>query len=522
VRLDRIAVLGGGPGGLYAARLLKLADPGCEVTVYEQGIPDETFGFGVGLAGRTLQSLEAADPDTLRDIVAAGWPHDMEMHAGGQVARVRNGNLIAIARTELLAILQRHADKAGVTLRFAERAGPGDVDADLVVAADGAGSAARDGLAAELGVSIEQGAGLYLWCGTDFALDSALFAPVATEHGIFVTHAYPYGPDRSTFLIETGEDTWRRAGFDATTERTPPDSSDEQSLAYLEKAFSAELRGHRLIGNRTRWLRFRTVHCARWRHGTTVLIGDAAHTAHYSIGSGTKLAMGDAIELRAALATGPDLAAALSRYEQVRQPQVRRLQQIARRSQLWWESFPRRLDKPAAALMLAYMTRAGNVSLERFARSTPDVTRAGLAHYAGQEPAAMPARDLVDWVLRQPFRSGGIVLPGRVLDGAPLDGATPDGAASAGLVRLAQPPGNPWGPGADALVQQARGGTGCLLTGPADRDAVLTRLELGERLRMETAGPVVVQGPKCLRADLAAGLACGRADLIAFDAEAGG
>jgi 2-polyprenyl-6-methoxyphenol hydroxylase-like FAD-dependent oxidoreductase len=511
VRLGRIAVIGGGPGGLYAARLLKLADSGCEVTVYEQGIPDETFGFGVGLAGRALRSLEAADPDTLRDIVATGWPHDMEMHAGGEVARVRNANLIAIARTELLAILQRHADKVGVILRFGERAEPDDVDADLVIAADGVSSASREGLAAGLGVSIEQGAGLYLWCGTDFALDSALFAPVATEHGIFVTHAYPYGPDRSTFLIETGEDTWRRAGFDATTERTSPDSSDEQSLAYLQEAFSAELRGHRLIGNRTRWSRFRTVHCARWQHGTTVLIGDAAHTAHYSIGSGTKLAMGDAIELRAALAAEPDLAAALSRYEDMRQPQVRRLQQIARRSQLWWESFPRRLDTPAAALMLAYMTRAGNVSLERFAHSTPDIAWAGLAHYAGREPAAVPPEALADWVLQQPFRLGGALLPGRVLDGTAL----------AGLVRIAQRPGDPWGAGTDPLVQQARGGPGCLLTGPADRDAVLTRLELGERLRMETAGPVVVQGPRCLRADLAAGVACGRADLITFDGEAG-
>ena len=268
MRLDSIAVLGGGPGGLYAARLAKLADPACAVTVYEQGEPDTTFGFGVGLAAGTQRKLEAADPDSLHDLVAAGRRHDMTLDVrgvGGGVVRVRNDRLIGVARTELLAILQRHAEKAGVALEFGARRSAADLDADVVVAADGVSSATRE--AGPFGEHVELGRGLYLWCGTDFALDDAVFAPVTTEHGVFVTHAYPYGSGRSTFLIETDEATWRRAGFAATTDATPYDASDETSLRYLETAFAAQLRGHPLIGNRTRWLRFRTVTATAGRRG---------------------------------------------------------------------------------------------------------------------------------------------------------------------------------------------------------------------------------------------------------------
>ncbi|HEX3188724.1 MAG TPA: hypothetical protein VHS30_02905, partial [Streptosporangiaceae bacterium] len=215
MQLRRVGVLGGGPGGLYAARLLKLARPSCDVIVYEQGEPGTTFGFGVGLAAGTQRNLAAADPDTLRDIVAAGCRHDMTMQVRDRVVRVHNDRLIGIARTELLAVLQRHAEKAGVRLEFGTRRGAGDVDADTVIAADGISSATRED--GDFGGTIEAGRGLYLWCGTDFPLADAVFAPAETEHGTFVTHAYPYSDGQSTFLIETDEQTWRRAGFEATT-----------------------------------------------------------------------------------------------------------------------------------------------------------------------------------------------------------------------------------------------------------------------------------------------------------------
>jgi anthraniloyl-CoA monooxygenase len=330
MQLHRIAVLGGGPGGLYVARLLKLAHPDAHVEVHEQGTPDTTFGFGVGLAAGTQRNLRAADPASLEEILANAYPHDMSLRVGHATVRMPdNNNLRAIARTTLLTVLQRHARTAGVELRFGSRVRIDDLDADLIVAADGVSSTVRDRFANDLGAEVEVGNGLYLWCGTDFALPSALFMPVTTDAGTFVTHAYPYAADRSTFLIETDEATWRRAGFEATTEALaagPLEASDDTALDYLAAAFADPLEGHRLIGNRTRWLRFRTVRCSHWHHGNVVLLGDAAHTAHYSIGSGTKLAMEDAIALVAAIGAESDLPTALARYESLRHPAVEHLQ----------------------------------------------------------------------------------------------------------------------------------------------------------------------------------------------------
>ncbi len=400
MHLDRVAVLGGGPGGLYAARLLKLARPQCEVVVHEQGVPDETFGFGVGLAARTQRRLAEADPASLDDILANAWAHDMRMRVGGREAGMDVSSLVAVGRAELLAALQRHAEDAGVKLEFGTRRAASELDADLVIAADGVGSATR--AAGDFGAEVETGSGWYLWAGTDVALDHALFAPERTEHGVFVTHAYPYATDRSTFLVETDEATWRSAGFDATTAALGPDASDEVALDYLSDVFADHLDGHRLIGNRTRWLQFRTVRCARWHSGRTVLLGDAAHTAHYSVGSGTKLAMEDAIALVSALEAG-DLETALCDYEDARRPAVTRIQDIAERSRRWWETFPERLDLPVEQLLVAYMSRAGNVPLDRFAAGSPDVVCVALRQWAGEEPGP-GAAPLADWVLARPLR----------------------------------------------------------------------------------------------------------------------
>lgn len=504
----RIAVLGGGPGGLYAARLLRLADPTCEVVVHEQGRPEETFGFGVGLAAGTQRNLRAADPDTLQDIIAAGYRHDMTLRVGDDVVRVANDRLIGVARTELLAILQRHAEKAGARLEFGTRRTAEDLDADVVVAADGVGSATRE--SGDFGATVDVGRGLYLWCAADFALHHAMFSPARTEHGTFVTHAYPYAPARSTFLIETDAPTWHRAGFDATTDATPPDASDETSLRYLERAFADQLQGHPLIGNRTRWLRFRTIHCRRWSDGRAVLLGDAAHTAHYSIGSGTKLAMEDAIALVAALHDEPDTASAFRRYSDVRRPSVERLQELARRSQLWWESFQERMHLPVAQLMVAYMTRAGNVSLDRFAETAPDVVHAALEQYGD---GTAPAGGIAEWVLDRPLLHAGRRHPERR---APAD----DGD----LFTIENVPTDPWDDDGDAAVAHARsarerGATGVRLRGPAERGALLTRLDLAERIRTETGALTVVDGPEALRDDLAAALVSARTDLVTLTGE---
>jgi 2-polyprenyl-6-methoxyphenol hydroxylase-like FAD-dependent oxidoreductase len=455
--------------------------------VHEQGERDTTFGFGVGLAAGTQRKLEAADPDTLRDIQSAGRRHDMTMDVGGAVARVRNDNLIGIARTELLDVLQRHAEKAGVRLEYGVRHAAADLDADVVIAADGVSSATRE--AGDFGAHVELGRGLFLWCGAGFALDDAVFTPVDTGYGTFVTHAYPYADDRSTFLVETDEPTWRAAGF-ATTD-VDGDASDTVALTYLQDVFRTPLRGHDLIGNRTRWQRFRTVVCDRWSDGRVVLLGDAAHTAHFSIGSGTKLAMEDAIALAEALGDEPDATTAFARYEESRRPAVERLQELARRSRLWWESFPSRTHLPVERLMVSYMTRAGNVPLDRFAVTSPEVVAAALGQFAACPPQIPP--DLTDWVLRSRVAADN---PAAVVVDAVVE--------------------DPWSAEADRIVAAARDAQATTLrvTGPPDRPALLTRLDLAERLRTEAEGTVVVEGPPDLRDDLAAGLVSGRADLV--------
>lgn len=529
MRCQRVAVLGGGPGGLYAARLLKLARPDCQVTVYEQGSGDATFGFGVGLAARTQRNLEAADPDTLRDILAAGRAHDMTLRVGERRARVHSDNLIGVARTELLAVLQRHAEKVGVALEFGRRRSADELDADVIIAADGVSSATRD--AGDFGSEVEVGRGLFMWCGADVAIEDALFAPVETECGTFVTHAYPYSAHRSTFLVETDEVTWRRAGFDVTTERTHPDESDTASLTYLSDVFSEHLLGGPLIGNRTRWSRFRTVRCARWSDGRTVLLGDAAHTAHFSIGSGTKLAMEDAIVLVDALTDEADLGSAFRRYEQVRRPAVERLQGLARRSQLWWESFPQRMHQPIEQLMVAYMTRAGNVPLERFAASSPDIVAAALGQFADTSAQRVDAKRVPSWIIEQPLHRGDVSFPNRLLGPQQrrtiqVSDARSGEPGSIVLAPIAHSQADPWSPAADTIVDRARrvredGFVGFWLAA-SDREALLSVLDLGERLRREAGGLVVVSAPESLLPDLAAGVVSGRADLIAFDEEAAG
>lgn len=506
MNLARIAVLGGGPGGLYAARLLKLRHPAADVTVYEQSSPDTTFGFGVGLASRTQRNLRDADAASLEAIVAAAYSHEMSMQVGADVVRIAHGDLLAIARTQLLAILQDQAQRAGVTLVFGERHVAADLDADLVIAADGINSATRES-DPRFGAHLTTGAGLYLWCGTDFALPSAIFVPSTTEHGTFVAHAYPYSADRSTFLIETDEATWRRAGFDVSTAETDQAGSDLTSLRYLQSAFADTLDGHGLIGNRTRWMQFRTVRCNRWSVDNVVLLGDAAHTAHYSIGSGTKLAMEDAIALDAALWDSDLIADALARYERTRRPAVDHLQQIARRSELWWESFPQRMDLPVDRLMVSYMTRSGKVGLDRFLDSAPEVAWAGVTSYAGVADDRARPDDVEQWVLAQPLEHPQGSYSARL---APAD--LRDGPAT--VVHHVDTD-SAWDEAADALVAAARGEAVVWLTGVSDRDAVLTRLDIAERVVRDTDALVVVEVPSNCLADAAAGLVSGRTHLVA-------
>ncbi|QJY46083.1 FAD-dependent monooxygenase [Pseudonocardia broussonetiae] len=492
----RVAVIGGGPGGLYAAALIGLACPDRQVTVYEHNADGQTFGFGVGLTASTLGSLDAADPVSAAAIRRAGHPgRGMDLRVGEGVV-LDGADNIAIGRATLLSILRERALALGARIEDAH-VEASDLDDALVIAADGVRSATREKLSAEFDARVEVDDALYLWAGADFALDRATFLPARTPDGVFVVHAYPYSPDRSTFLIETDDGTWRRAGLDVTDARTPEGASDEESLDRLSAVFGDILGGRRLLGNRTRWQRFATISCGRWSHGDVVLLGDAAHTAHYSIGSGTKLAMEDAISLAAALRDTSDDAAAAARYEQERRPRVERFQRIAGHSHVWWKAFPRRLDLPAPMLMTSFMTRAGNITADAFAAVHPEVVADAVGVLIGTRPTDEQARD--------PHTLGELVLAGRTAEPGP------------DTTVLATGPLDAWGPAGDAVVEQARGRTELWLDGEDDgREAVLARCALSERLRLDLGAVVGIDVPRAARADAVGALLAGRVDRVRF------
>jgi len=289
----KVGIIGGGPGGLYFAILMKKAWPQNEVIVYERNRADDTFGFGVVFSDETLDTFETFDPPSYRAITEhfAYWD-DIEIHFKETVHRIGGNGFCGCARVTLLRLLQDRARALGVELRFQTEIS--DIDAivrecDLVVGADGSNSSMRQKFAAELNPTVELRPNKFAWMGSTRPFDAFTFFFRETEHGIFIAHCYQYEPGHSTWVMETDPETFARAGLDKLDE--------QQSAQFLEGVFAEELAGHRLITNRSIWRNFPIVRCARWTHGNIALIGDAKATAHFSIGSGTKLAMEDAIAL---------------------------------------------------------------------------------------------------------------------------------------------------------------------------------------------------------------------------------
>jgi anthraniloyl-CoA monooxygenase len=535
--LGRVEVIGGGPAGLFAARLVKERMPHASVRVSERSVPDDTFGFGVAFTARTLRAVAEAQPATFDRIVRASVPMPpQEMLIDGVSVRARgNGGGIAIARSRLLAVLLDEAVTAGVEVDLGAERTLDDVrDADLVIAADGAGSRTRGELGQHLAGRVDPGRGVFMWLGCATRLRSNLFVPVRTPHGLFTIHGYPYAEELSTLGVEADIETWRRAGMDTATERTPMTESDAFSLDYLQKAFADALGGAELLGNRSRWMRFRTVSLPRWHHENVVLIGDAAHTAHYSVGSGTKMALEDAIVLADCLAAGEvsALTSALARYEDIRRPRVEALQDAAVRSQRWWESIAHRLDLPAPQLMLAYLSRGGVVSTARLAESDPGLLRAGLAAFAGPAPTDSELADVRSWVLNRPYEAASLRLSGRVLADGGQAGyrEAPGEPVAVSALRAAYPDetlvamlgtdvDDPWSPTADAALDRClalaeAGADGVRLEGRPGRPALLDRLALAERIRRQTTLFTVVGGTAGHADDLVDGIVAGRADLV--------
>jgi anthraniloyl-CoA monooxygenase len=539
MQLGRVEVIGGGPAGLFAARLIKQRMPHACVRVSERSVPDDTFGFGVAFTARTLRAVVEAERTTFDRLVDASVPMpQQEMMIDGVSVRAKgSGGGIAIARSRLLAILLDEAVRAGVEVELGVERDLGDVrDADLVIAADGAGSRTRAQLAEHVGGRVSPGRGVFMWLGCGTRLPSNLFVPVRTEHGLFTIHAYPYADERSTLGVEADVGTWRHAGMDTATARTPLTDSDAFSIDYLQKAFADALGGAELLGNRSRWMHFRTVSLPRWHHENVVLIGDAAHTAHYSVGSGTKMALEDAIVLADSITDGkqPSLPGALRRYEAIRRPRVEALQDAAVRSQRWWESIGHRLDLPVPQLMLAYLSRGGVVSASRLLESDPGLLRAGLAAFAGVEPAVGELADVRTWVLSRPYEGAALRMSGRVLneDGqagyrevqavpyavAAERAAYPDEAL---VTVLATDVDDPWSAAADEVLDSCialaeAGADGVRLEGRPGRPALLDRLALAERIRRQTRLFTVVSAAADHIDDLVDGIVAGRADLVAI------
>ena len=338
----RIACVGGGPGGLFFGLLVKRHRPDWDVVLFERNRAEDSFGFGVVFSDATLRAIDEADP-VLRDALAEHGVHwtAIEVWAKGKHERFDGNGMAAIRRSTLLGILQEAAAEAGVDLRFETMVpSAGELrEFDVIVGADGSNSTLREQTASPLGQQIDTASAKFIWFGTTHLFDGLTFVHAQNEHGNFAVHGYPISGDTSTFIVETDEATWRRAGLDEFDVSLPPGQSDEKSRQYIAELFADLIPGGELLVNNSRWANFKTRRTERWYNGNTVFLGDAVHTAHFSVGSGTKMAMEDAIVLAKQITGGGSLEEAFQRYELERKPAVARIQDAAIPSLAWWERF---------------------------------------------------------------------------------------------------------------------------------------------------------------------------------------
>ncbi|MDN5913811.1 MAG: bifunctional salicylyl-CoA 5-hydroxylase/oxidoreductase [Pseudonocardia sp.] len=368
-RAKKIAAVGGGPAGLFASILLKKSDPTREITVYERNAADDTFGFGVVFSEETLDNIEHADPESLQRI-AAEFRHwsAIDVDFLGTWERSDGHAFAALERKRLLAILGERATELGVDVRYATEALALDElreNNDLVIAADGVNSRIRTALADRFRPSVDHRTAKYVWFATTQPFDCFTFQFVETEDGLFWAHIYPFDGERSTFIVETDEDTWRRAGLEEFADAPRRlGENDERSMRFCEQIFADLLDGHGLIGNNSGWLSFGVVRNENWYAGNVALAGDAAHTAHFSIGSGTKLALEDAIGLAAAVDREADVDAAVKAYEEDRKPVVESLQRSAQTSLEWFEGARRYRGLDPTQFAFQLLTRSQRVTYD--------------------------------------------------------------------------------------------------------------------------------------------------------------
>lgn len=362
----RIAILGAGPAGLYLSYLIKRRSPDADVTVFEQNPADATFGFGVVFSDRALEFLREDDEETYAAIVPQmeSW-HDITLVKGGKRITIDGIGFAAIGRLKLLQLLQARAASVRATAIYGCAVKSLDelADFDLVVGADGVNSLVRKTFADNFGATLGHLSNRFAWFGTTKRFETLTQTFIETELGAFNAHHYRYEPDKSTFIVETDAATFERAGFGTMNEA--------ESRVLCERIFAEALDGEPLISNNSIWRQFPIVHNDRWSHGKYVLLGDALHTAHFSIGSGTRLAIEDAIALDKALAVHSDLRAALASYETARRPILEKLVAGANGSAEWYQNFAAHMKLPAADFAMSYITRSGRIDIERLRKLSP-------------------------------------------------------------------------------------------------------------------------------------------------------
>ena len=424
--MKRIVCMGGGPAGLYSAILLKKALPRARIEVHERNRPDDTFGWGVVFSDKTMSNFAAADAESHAAIVDSFYHwDDIDVHVHGQMVRSGGHGFSGIERKRLLNILQDRAATLGVEQTFEHeiRDEGSFADADLLIAADGVNSRTRLQHAAAFEPNVDVRKCRYIWLGTTQKFPSFTFAFERTEHGWFQIHAYQFSRDLSTVIVETREETWRACGLD--------EASTEQSIAFCESLFGRYLGGARLMSNArhlrgSAWLNFQRVLCRKWFTDNVVLIGDAAHTAHFSIGSGTKLAMEDAIALSREIVQGGDVRASLQRYQEERELEALKLQSAARNRMEWFENVARYTHLEPIQFTYSLLTgsqRIGHENLKLRDEGFVQKVETRLAADAGVESPRPP--------MFLPFRLRDLTLANRIVvspmaqycavDGAPGD-----------------------------------------------------------------------------------------------------
>jgi anthraniloyl-CoA monooxygenase len=411
----KVHVIGGGPAGLYFAILAKKAWPQMRITVFERNRPDDTFGFGVVFSDETLDTFETYDRESYRAIVGhfAYWD-DIEIHFRGTTHRIGGNGFCGCSRGTLLKILGRRARSLGVEIRYQSEISPLDPitrDADLVVVADGINSRMRDAFADKFKPSVDLRPNFFSWMGSTRPFDAFTFFFRETEHGIFIGHCYQYEPQRSTWITETDPHTFARAGLDKLDEAA--------SARFVEGLFAKELQGHRLITNRSIWRNFPTIRCERWVADNMVLLGDAKATAHFSIGSGTKLAMEDGIALYEAFrsAGGRDVAAALAQFESQRREEVEKTQHSADVSLVWFEHVDRFWHMDPTRFAFGLMTRSKAITYDNLALRAPEFVKQADRVVAREVRSLGFAADTSQPLppMFQPFRLRSLALENRVV-----------------------------------------------------------------------------------------------------------